>query len=229
MIASIVSKNIYDLGLRNFMLSVYNHMALALCISGITSFGISMNNTMMAFIWGSSLSLLIILIPVFMSLAFSFMFNNLTLKQTQIYLFAFAVAMGISLSSIFAMYQLGSIAQIFFISASTFGISSLYGYTTKKDLTTLGSFFIMGAIGIVIASLVNIFFQSSLFSFAISFLAVIIFTGLTAYDTQQLKIIFDTTIGKERDKLGVFGALQLYLNFINIFISLLNILGVKKD
>jgi FtsH-binding integral membrane protein len=144
-------------------------------------------------------------------------------------LLAFAAAMGISLSSIFIIYKMGSIAQVFFITAATFGSASLYGYTTKKDLTSFGSFLIMGVIGIVIASVVNIFLASSVLTFVVSILAVLIFTGLTAYDTQQLKAVFDNTSGEEREKAGVVGALSLYLNFINIFVALIQLIGEKKD
>jgi FtsH-binding integral membrane protein len=124
---------------------------------------------------------------------------------------------------------MGSIIHVFFISAATFGAASLYGYTTKKDLTSMGSFFIMGALGLVIASVVNIFLQSSVFAFVISILAVLVFTGLTAYDTQQIKQTYDDAEGDEREKAGVIGALMLYLDFINIFVHMLQLIGDKKE
>jgi FtsH-binding integral membrane protein len=127
------------------------------------------------------------------------------------------------------VFKLGSIVQVFFISAATFGAASLYGYTTKADLTKFGSFLIMGAIGLLIAGLINLFLQSSIMAFVISCLAVLIFTGLTAYDTQEIKSHYDTTFGEEREKAGVIGALQLYLDFINIFINLLQLIGEKKE
>ena len=120
------------------------------------------------------------------------------------------------------------IAKVFFISAATFGGASLYGYVTKKDLTNFGSFLMMGVIGICIAGLVNLFLQSSMLAFAISCIAVVIFTGLTAYDTQQIKEQYDMTYGDEREKAGVFGALQLYMDFINIFVNLLQLIGERK-
>jgi FtsH-binding integral membrane protein len=155
----------------------------------------------------------------------------MSLQMAKIALLVFAVAMGLSLSSIFLIYKMGSIAQVFFISAATFGSASLYGYTTKKDLTTFGSFLIMGAMGIVIAGLVNLFLQSSILAFAVSCIAVVIFTGLTAYDTQNLKNTYEFTVcdDDEQEKLGIYGALQLYLDFINIFMSLLQLLGDKKN
>lgn len=226
---AVTSKAEYDLGLRNFMLSVYNNMTLALAISGLVSLGISMSPTLMTAIWGTGLKWVVVFLPLVMSIGFMFLFEKMNSRQAQIALYVFAAAMGLSLSSIFAIYKLGSIAQVFFISAATFGAASLYGYTTKKDLTTFGSFLVMGALGIVIASVVNLFLQSSIFAFVISCIAVLVFTGLTAYDTQQLKSVYDYTVEEEQEKLGVFGALQLYMNFINIFISLLQIIGDKKE
>lgn len=219
----------YDAGLRQFMLGVYNNMTLALAISGLVSLGISMSPALMAGIWGTPLKWVVIFLPLVMSLGFAFLFEKMNSRQAQIALYVFAAAMGLSLSSIFAIYKLGSIAQVFFISAATFGAASLYGYTTKADLTKFGSFLIMGAIGLCIAGVINLFLQSSMFAFAISCLAVLIFTGLTAYDTQQLKSIYDFTVEEEQEKLGIYGALQLYMDFINIFVNLLQLIGEKKD
>jgi FtsH-binding integral membrane protein len=228
-ITEVRSQLTYDEGLRNFMLSVYNNMTLALAISGLVSIGISMSATLMAGIWGTPLKWVVVFLPLIMSLGFAFLFEKMTARQAQVALYIFAAGMGISLSSIFAIYKLGSIANVFFISAATFGAASLYGYTTKADLTKFGSFLIMGAIGLVIAGIVNLFLQSSAFAFAISCLAVLIFTGLTAYDTQEIKSHYDYTEGEEREKAGIFGALQLYLDFINIFVNLLQLIGEKKD
>lgn len=226
-----LSKVLYDEGLRNFMLQVYNYMTFALALSGLVSLGISMSPTLMAVIWGTPLKWVVVLAPLAMSLGFMFMAERMSSTSAKYFLFAFAVAMGLSLSSIFAIYKIGSIIHVFFISAATFGAASLYGYTTKKDLTTIGSFLIMGAIGLVIAGLVNLFLQSSAFAFAISCLAVLIFTGLTAYDTQQIKQFYNDIYENEddRQKMGVFGALMLYMNFINIFIHLLQLIGDKKE
>ena len=222
-------KLLYDEGLRAFMLQVYNNMTIALAISGLVALGLNFNQTLMAAIWGTSFKWVAIFAPLAASLAFTFFFDKLNSRTAQMALFAFAALMGLSLSSIFLVFKMGSIAQVFFISAATFGAASLYGYTTKKDLTTMGSFLIMGAIGLVIAGVVNLFLQSSVFAFAISCLAVLIFTGLTAYDTQNLKTVYDAELGEEREKAGVFGALQLYLDFINIFVSLLQLIGDKKN
>lgn len=221
----------YDEGLRSYMLQVYNYMTFALALSGLVSLGISMSPVLMAVIWGTPLKWVVVLAPLAMSLGFMFIADKINSSTAKLFLFAFAVAMGLSLSSIFAIYKMGSIIHVFFISAATFGAASLYGYTTKKDLTTIGSFLIMGAIGLVIAGLVNLFLQSSAFAFAISCLAVLIFTGLTAYDTQQIKQFYDDVYENEddRQKMGVFGALMLYMDFINIFVHLLQLIGDKKE
>lgn len=219
----------YDEGLRSFMLQVYNYMTFALALSGLVALGVSMSPGLMAVIWGTPLKWVAILLPLAMSLGFMFMMDKINSQTAKLFLFVFAAAMGLSLSSIFAIYKMGSIIHVFFISAATFGAASLYGYTTKADLTKMGSFLIMGAIGLVIAGLVNLFLQSSVFAFVISCLAVLIFTGLTAYDTQQIKGFYDETDGEEQKKAGVIGALMLYLDFINIFINLLQIIGDKKE
>jgi FtsH-binding integral membrane protein len=219
---------LYDESLRNFMLQVYNYMTIALAISGLFALGISMSPAATALIWGTPLKWVAIFAPLGMSLVFMFMIDKISSTTSMYFLFAFAAAMGISMSSIFILYKLGSIAQVFFITATTFGSASLYGYTTKKDLTSFGSFLIMGVIGLVIASVVNLFLASSILTFIVSILAVLIFTGLTAYDTQQLKTVFDETEGEEQEKAGVVGALNLYVNFINIFISLMQLIGEKK-
>ena len=219
----------YDEGLRSFMLQVYNYMTFALALSGFVALGVSMSPGLMAVIWGTPLKWVAIFLPLAMSLGFMFMMDKVNSQTAKLFLFIFAAAMGLSLSSIFAIYKMGSIIHVFFISAATFGAASLYGYTTKADLTKMGSFLIMGAIGLVIAGVVNLFLQSSVFAFVISCLAVLIFTGLTAYDTQQIKGFYDETDGEEQKKAGVIGALMLYLDFINIFINLLQIIGDKKE
>lgn len=219
----------YDLGLRKYMLQVYNYMTVALAISGLVSLGISLSPDVMSFVWGTAFKWVAIFAPLGMSLMFMGAMDKMSPYAAKVFLIAFAAVMGLSLSSIFAIYKLGSIAQVFFISAATFGTASLYGYITKADLTKFGSFLMMGALGLCVASIVNIFLQSSVFAFVISFIAVLIFTGLTAYDTQQIKSYYDSSYGDEREKAGVIGALNLYLDFINIFISLLQLIGDKKE
>jgi FtsH-binding integral membrane protein len=164
-----------------------------------------------------------------MSLAFAFFQAKMSLTMTRAYLFTFAATMGISLSFIFMIFKLGSIVNVFFITAATFGAASIYGYTTKRDLTSMGSFLMMGVVGLVIAGAVNLFLQSSMMTFVISCISVLIFTGLTAYDTQELKDVYDELHDEEMEKAGVHGALNLYINFINIYVSLLQIIGDKKE
>jgi FtsH-binding integral membrane protein len=218
----------YDEGLRKYMLQVYNYMTFALAVSGVVSLGISMSPTAMAVIWGSALKWVVMFLPLVMSFVLIGLFEKMSAFAAKGFLIAFAVAMGASLSAIFAIFTSASIVKVFFISAATFGAASIYGYTTKADLTKFGSFLIMGAIGLCIAGVVNLFLQSSAFAFAISCLGVLIFTGLTAYDTQEIKERYDGTYGEEREKAGVFGALQLYMDFINIFVHLLQLIGDRK-
>jgi FtsH-binding integral membrane protein len=226
---SVITKVEYDEGLRKFMLGVYNNMTISLAISGVVALLLSSSPALMSLIWATPLKWVAIFLPLAMSLVFTFLIDEIDSKTARFFLFAFAIAMGLSLSSIFAVFKMGSIVQVFFITAATFGAASLYGYTTKRDMTNIGSFLIMGVIGIVIASIVNIFLQSSMFGFIVSCLAVLIFTGLTAYDTQELKNIYDSQYDEEMEKSGVVGALGLYMNFINIFVHLLQLIGDKKE
>jgi FtsH-binding integral membrane protein len=226
---SAVNKIEYDEGLRHFMLSVYNNMTISLAISGAIALFVSMSPALMSGIWSSPLKWVVIFLPLAMSLGFTFLVDKISSKTARLFLFVFAAAMGLSLSSLFAIFKMGSIVQVFFVTAATFGAASLYGYTTKHDMTNIGSFLIMGAIGLIIASFVNIFLQSSVFALIVSCLAVLIFTGLTAYDTQELKKVYDSQYDEEMEKSGVVGALGLYMNFINIFVHLLQILGDKKE
>ncbi len=219
----------YDLGLRNYMLQVYNYMTFALALSGLVSIGVSMSPVLMSVIWATPIKWVVGFAPLVMSLGLMFMINKMSSSAAKVFLFVFAAAMGLSISSIFAIYKMGSIIHVFFISAATFGAASIYGYTTKADLTKFGSFLMMGVLGLVIAGVVNLFLQSSAFAFVISILAVLVFTALTAYDTQQIKSMYDYSEGDEREKAGVLGALMLYMDFINIFINLLQIIGDKKE
>jgi len=219
----------YDLGLRNYMLQVYNYMTFALALSGLVSIGVSVSPVLMSVIWATPLKWVVVFTPLVMSLGLMFMINKMSSSAAKVFLFVFAAAMGLSISSIFAIYKMGSIIHVFFISAATFGAASIYGYTTKADLTKFGSILMMGVLGLVIAGIVNLFLQSSAFAFAISILAVLVFTALTAYDTQQIKSMYDSSEGDEREKAGVLGALMLYMDFINIFINLLQIIGDKKE
>jgi hypothetical protein len=230
MVSVPINTGVQDVGLRNYFVSIYNNMTMGLIFSGGIAYWMSTNPALMATIWKTPpLAYAVIFAPLVLSLGFMFLIERISAAAARVFFYVFAAAMGVSLSSIFMIYQLGSIFQVFFITSATFLTMSVYGYTTKKDLTSLGSFLMMGVIGIILAGIVNLFLQSSALAFAISCISVIVFTLLVAFDTQQLKDTYYTTYGEEREKLGVVGALSLYINFINIFISLLQLLGEKNS
>ena len=222
------SASTYDHGLRSYLISVFNNMTVALIISGLVSGYVGLNAHLSELIWHTSLKWVVIFAPLVMIFGLSAMINSLGVTGARIGLYIFSALMGLSLSSIFLIYQLGSIIQVFFISASMFGITALWGYSTKRDLSSMGSFLMMGLIGIIVCALVNIFLHSSAFAFAISLIAVMIFIGFTAYDMQSIKETYYNSTGIEREKLGVLGALNLYLDLVNIFINMLELIGVKK-
>ena len=212
----------FDEGLRKFMLNMYNHTAIGLGISGLVAW--LTYSTGLLFAMGN-LMWLFVFAPLGMIFYYSFAGRNWSLQGLTTFYYVFTALMGVSLSTIFAVYTAYSITQVFFITAATFAGASLYGYTTKRDLTNFGSFLIMGLIGIIIASVVNLFLASSAMMFAISVIGVFIFTGLTAWDTQNAKSIYLTT---RDEKYGVQFALSLYLNFINLFQMLLALLGNRE-
>ena len=219
----------YDEGLRQYMLNVYNYMTFALALTGLVSLGVSMSPILVSLVWATPLKWVVLLAPLGISLFFSFKVGQMTSRVALYWLIAFSLVMGLSMSSLFVIYKLGSIANAFFISAITFGVASLYGYTTKRDLTNFGAFLMMGVIGLVIAGLVNLFLQSSMLTMIVSCLSVLIFTGMTAYETQDLKFLYDVTPAEEREKVGVVGAFNLYVSFINIFVALVQLIGDKKE
>lgn len=217
---------LFDEGLRRHMLRVFNYMVAGLVITGLAAGVTASSPAMMVAIFGSPLKWVVMLAPLAFVLVLSFGIHKLSAAQAQGVFWAYCVAMGLSLSAIFLVFSGASIARVFFISAAMFASASLYGYTTKKDMTSLGGFLMMGLFGVMIAGLVNIFVGSSAVQFAISVLSVLIFTGLTAYDTQNIKEMYAEDYGSEiAGKTAVLGALSLYLNFINLFMSLLNLLG----
>lgn len=219
-----------DVGLRQYMLGVYNHMMVAMVITGLTAFGVSMNPTMIQAIYGTPLQWVVMLAPLGMVFFLSARIHRLKPGTAQILFWVFSLLMGLSLSSIFLIYQGSSIARVFFITAASFGALSLYGYTTKRNLSGLGSFLIMGVIGLLIAMVVNFFLQSSMMAFIISVVGVLIFAGLTAYDTQQIKNMYNELDGSDiAMKKSIMGALRLYLDFLNMFIFLMHILGVARE
>ncbi|XUY26641.1 Bax inhibitor-1/YccA family protein [Agrobacterium sp. rho-8.1] len=219
-----------DEGLRTYMLKVYNLMALALVITGVASFAtytLAVTNPAFAqLLYGSPLKWVVMFAPLGLVLFLSFRIQNMSVSAAQATFWGYAALMGVSLSSIFLVYTGQSIVQTFFITAASFGALSLYGYTTKKNLSGMGSFLIMGLFGLIIASIVNIFLQSSAMGFAISAIGVLIFAGLTAYDTQKIKeMYFDGDDVATAGRKAIMGALTLYLDFINLFMFLLQFLG----
>jgi FtsH-binding integral membrane protein len=230
----------YDEGLRNYMLHIYKNMSIALGITGLVAFFASSSQAIMSMIYvmkGNAivgmapLGWLVTLAPLGIALMFGFGMTRMKYESARNLLWLYAGLMGLSLTSVFVVYTGASIARVFFITASIFGGMSLYGYTTKKDLTSMGSFLIMGVFGILVASLVNMFLRSPGLYFALSFLSVIIFTGLTAYDTQRLKSVYYQYGGNNEmaAKISIVGALGLYMNFIQIFINLLQFFGDRRS
>jgi FtsH-binding integral membrane protein len=219
-----------DQGLRAYMLGVYNYMAGGLAVSGIIAYFVSASPTILTTIYtNTALTWIVMLAPLAFILAISFGIRKMKASTVQVLYWAFAITMGISLSSIFVVYTSASIARVFFITAATFGAMSLYGYTTKKDLTGWGSFLFMGLIGIIIASVVNFFMASAALDFAISVIGVLIFVGLTAYDTQKIRNEYSELDSSEvATKKSVYGALRLYLDFINLMMMLLRLFGSRR-
>jgi FtsH-binding integral membrane protein len=237
-----------DEGLRAYMLKVYNLMALGLLITGLAAYGTVMiattgdpasavatlpNGKMLTSfgvaLYGSPLKWVVMLAPLGMVFFLSARINKMSVSGAQTSFWVFAGLMGLSLSSIFLVYTSASIVQTFFVTAASFGALSLFGYTTKRDLTAWGSFLFMGVIGIIIAMVVNIFLQSSALQFAISAIGVLVFAGLTAYDTQKIKEMYfegdDVLVAGRK---AIMGALTLYLDFINLFTFLLSFLGNRE-
>jgi uncharacterized protein len=217
-----------DVGLRTHMLSVYNYMMLGLVITGLVAY-FAASTGFYASIARTPLIWVVMLAPLAFVLVLSYGIQRLNLGTAQLLFWAFSAVMGLSLSAIFLVYTGTSVARVFFITSGTFAGMSLYGYTTKRDLTSMGSFMFMGLIGILIASLVNMFVQSSALDFAISVIGVLVFVGLTAWDTQRIKESYSETDGDViAGKKAIFGALSLYLDFINLFMMLLRLFGDRR-
>jgi FtsH-binding integral membrane protein len=218
----------YDAGLRDHMVRVYNYMAGGLAITGILAWIVA-NTALAGIIFGTPLRWLVVLAPLGFVMFMQIKMQTLSVNALRATFWAFCVTMGLSMGSIFLIYTHESIARTFFITAGTFGVMSLYGYTTKKDLTGFGGFLMMGLMGLIIAGLVNMFLMSSMLSWVSSVIGVFIFTGLTAWDTQRIKELYSASWGGEANqKLSIFGALRLYMDFINIFVSLLRLTGDRR-
>lgn len=226
-----------DEGLRSYMLGVYNYMASGVALTGIVAY----LTYMMAVqdgqltglgqaLYASPLKWVVMLAPLGFVFFLGFRIQSMSVSAAQAMFWLFAAVMGVSLSSIFLVFTGQSITQVFFITAAAFGSLSLYGYTTKRDLSGWGSFLFMGVVGIIIAALVNLFLQSSALQFAISVIGVLVFAGLTAYDTQRIKDGYLMARGNAElvAKGAIMGALSLYLDFINMFVMLLNLFGSRE-
>lgn len=218
-----------DAGLRAYMLKIYNYMVGGLALTGLTAYLTVQTPALFHAIYGTPLIWAVMLAPIGLVFFLSYKINSLKASTAQTLFWIYSAIMGLSLAYVFALYTGTSVARVFFITSGTFGAMSLYGYTTKKDLTGFGSFLFMGLIGIIIASLVNLFMASSALNFAISVIGVLIFTGLTAYDTQRIKMMYYQGAGQEtQTKQAIMGALSLYLDFINLFLMLLRLLGDRR-
>lgn len=218
----------YDAGLRRYMLSVYNYMASGVLLTGIVAMAFAYSGLAQQ-VLATPLRYVIMLAPLAFILVLSFGLHKLSTATTQLLFWLFATVMGLSMSAIFLVYSGQSIATTFFASAAAFAGLSLYGYTTKRDLSAFGTFLIMGVVGLLVAMLINLFVQSTAFQLVISAVGVLLFAGLTAYDTQRIKSMYDYVQGTDMmGKVVIMGALSLYLDFVNMFQFLLSFLGNRE-
>ncbi len=221
----------YDAGLRSYMLSVYNYMTSGILLTGIVALGFAASGmAAQVFAGPGLLKYVFMLAPIGFVFAMSFGQGRMSAGTLQAMFWGFAVAMGLSLSTIFLQYTGTSIAGAFFATAAGFAGLSLWGYTTKKDLSAFGTFLIMGLVGLIVASLVNLFLQSGPLSLVISMVGVLLFAGLTAYDTQKVKSMYAQVAGTEYEgRTVIMSALTLYLDFINMFLFILRLFGSSRD
>ncbi|HPF47414.1 MAG TPA: Bax inhibitor-1/YccA family protein [Emcibacteraceae bacterium] len=226
-----------DEGLRAYMLTVYNYMASALALTGLAAYVTANTPALLNLFYSvqggmlapTMLGYIVMFSPLAFVLALSFGVNRMQASTMQMVFWGFSVVMGLSLSNILLMYTGASVAKTFFVTAAAFGSLSLYGYTTKKNLSGFGSFLIMGLFGLIIASVVNMFMQSTMMEFVISVIGVLIFAGLTAYDTQRIKLMYlESDHSEIASKKAIMGALSLYLDFINMFLYLLRFMGNRN-
>jgi hypothetical protein len=224
-----IDRATFDAGLRAHMLRVYNFMGLGLALTGAVAFAVANIAPLYNLIFGTPLAFVAMLAPLGFLFFFSFKMNSASASTIQTLFWVFCGLMGVSMATIFVAFAGADIARAFFITGAMFGATSLWGYTTRRDLTGMGAFMMMGVIGLVIAGLVNLFLQSSALQWAVSMASVVIFTGLTAWDTQRIKEQYAESYGIEANtKLAVMGALSLYLNFINLFQAILSLLGRRE-
>ncbi|HTE81050.1 MAG TPA: Bax inhibitor-1/YccA family protein [Reyranella sp.] len=230
----------FDVGLRAHMIRVYNYMASGLALSGIVAFGLFSSPELAGLFFQISprgavvglngLGWIAILAPLGLLLLTSFKGASMSVGAVQAVYWAVTALMGVSLSLLLFRYTGASVARTFFVTAASFGALSLYGYTTKRDLSAMGKFLFMGLIGLILASLVNMFFPSGTMSFIISAAGVLIFSGLIAYDTQRIKEQYADAYGTDvAEKMAIFGALSLYLDFVNLFQFLMSFMGQNRN
>ncbi|KYH12247.1 hypothetical protein AS219_00200 [Neorickettsia sp. 179522] len=218
-------------GLRVYMVKVFNYMAAALGITGLTAFFVASSPAMLSLLYQTPLHWVVMFAPIVFVMVFSARISNMSSERAKGLFWCFSVLMGLSLSWVFIAYTGASVARVFFIAAAMFGAMAIYGNNTRTDLTGMGSFLTMGVVGILLAALVNIFLASPAIYFAVSALGVVIFTGLTAYDVQRIRDFYYFSVNADEEalsKVAVVGALTLYFDFINIFVSLLNLMGERK-
>ncbi|HWH16862.1 MAG TPA: Bax inhibitor-1/YccA family protein [Allosphingosinicella sp.] len=220
----------FDAGLRSYMLSVYNYMASGVLLTGIVALLFANSGMAAQVLMGPGiLKYVIMFAPLAFIMVLSFGITRLSTGTAQALFWAFAVVMGLSMSSIFLVFTGQSIATTFFATAAAFASLSLWGYTTKKDLSGFGTFLLMGLIGLLVAMIINLFVQSSAMQLAISFIGVLLFAGLTAYDTQRIKSLYFHVAGSDMlGKTAIMGALSLYLDFVNMFTFLLQFMGSRE-
>ncbi len=238
---TVVQEKKYDEGLRSYILKIYNYMACALCLSGIMGFASlkfpPLSNMLYnfapggEFIGNTTFGTLIAFAPIILSFYFIFRVHHISVEKARLIFWIYAGLMGISLSYLGIIFDVYSVMKSFFITASVFGVTSIYGHYTKRDLTNFGSFLIMGLIGIILISLVNLILRSPAIDFAISFLGVGIFIGLIAWDTQKIKNIYYSVGGESAlaQRMAIVGAFTLYLDFINLFIHILRFFGNSRN
>lgn len=232
--ASYSNANVIDQGLRNYMLKIYNYMAGGLTATALAAYLIVTNPSIFRLFFNemgyTGFGYLALFAPLILVFAFGWVLNRGTIGQVKAMFWGYSLLMGVSLAPIFLVYTGASIARIFLITAATFGALSLYGYTTKKDVSGWGSFLMMGVFGVIIASIVNIFMKSSGLDYALSYIVVFIFAGLTVYDTQTLKsMYYANSVTEDGENRGaIAGALSLYLDFINMFMAILRLFGDRR-
>jgi len=223
-------QSLFDEGLRRHILQVYNYMGLGLVLTGLVAVVVGTTPALYVPIFSTPLTWVAILAPLPFALFFAFRVRSISASSARALFWAFCGVMGLSLASIFLVFTGQSIVRTFFIAAAMFGLTNLYGYTTQRDLSTIGSFLMMGLIGVVIASLVNILLASSALQFIVSVAGIIVFVGLTAWDTQSIKEQYAEHFEVEsKQRLAVLGAFSLYLNFVNMFQLLLNFSGQRDE